>query len=264
MPSFRLYVRCPGPPEAGWGRALCIPSLSALCNAVWILSHCLVSTKPTLMKQTTDFTRLLQRKVQIREDSYFKIFFFFHIPFYFVQSLNRVQLFAAPWTEARLASLSFTISQSLLKLMSIQSVVPSNHLILCRTILFLPSIFPSIRAFSNKSALCIRYPKYWSFSFNIRPSNEYSGLISFRIDWLALLAVQETLKSPVPTPQFKTSILQRSAFCKVQLSHPYMTTAYPLPTYFSTGNLNFLISFIYVFPPHSPPLYLPPVCPLDL
>jgi len=121
------------------------------------------------------------------------------------------------------ASLSFTISQSLLKLMSIESVMPSNHLILCHPLLLLPSMFPSIRVFSNESALHIRWPKYWSFSFSISPSDEYSGLISFRMDWLDLLAVQGTLKSLLQHHSSKASILQRSAFFIVQLSHPYMT-----------------------------------------
>ena len=112
-----------------------------------------------------------------------------------IQSLSHVQLFATPWTAAHQVSLSFTIFQSLLKLMSIESVMPSNHLILCRPLLLLPSIFPSIRVFSNESAFLIMWPKYWSFSFSISPSNEYSGLISFRMDWLDLLAVQGTLKS---------------------------------------------------------------------
>ena len=112
-----------------------------------------------------------------------------------VQSLSCVRLFAIPWTAARQASLSITNSRSLLKLMSIESVVPSNHLILCHPLFLLPSVFPSIRVFSNESPLCIRWPKYWNFSFNISPFNEYSGLISFRMDWLDLLAVQETLKS---------------------------------------------------------------------
>ena len=120
-----------------------------------------------------------------------------------VQSLIRVQLFATPWTAARQASLSITNSWSLFKLMSIESVMPSNHLILCHPLLLPPSIFPSIRVFSNESVLHIRWPKYWSFSFSISPSNEYSGLISFRIDWLDLLAVQGTLQ-PSPTPQFKS------------------------------------------------------------
>ena len=129
-----------------------------------------------------------------------------------------------PWTAACQASLSFTTSWSLPKLMSIESVMPSNHVILCHPLLFLPSIFPGIRVFSNESALPIRWPKYWSFSFNISPSNEHSGLISFRIDWLDLLAVQGTLKSLLQHHSSKASILQRSAFFIVQLSHLYMTT----------------------------------------
>ena len=119
-----------------------------------------------------------------------------------VQSLSRVRLFATPRTIARQASQSITNSWSLLKLMSIESVMPSNHLILCCPLLRLPSIFPSLRVFSSESAFCIRWPKYWSFSFSISPSNEYSGLISFRMDWLNLLAVQRTQESS-PTPQFK-------------------------------------------------------------
>ena len=121
------------------------------------------------------------------------------------------------------ASLSITNSQSLLKLMSFESVMPYNHLILCFPLLLLPSIFPSIRVFSNESVLCIRWPKDWSFSFSISPSNKYSGLISFRMDWLDLLAVQGTLKSLLQHHSSKASILQHSAFCRVQLSHPYMT-----------------------------------------
>ena len=119
----------------------------------------------------------------------------FHSVVAVVQSLSPVQLFLTSWTVAHQASLSFTISQSLLKLMSVESVMPSNHLILCRPLLLLPSIFPSIRVFSNGLALCIRWPKYWRFSLSISPSNEYSRLISFRMDWLDLLAVQGTLKS---------------------------------------------------------------------
>ena len=141
-----------------------------------------------------------------------------------VQSLGRVRLFATPWTAARQASLSITSSQSLLKLMSIESVMPSNHLFLCRPLLLLPSIFPSFGVFSNESVLHIRWPKYWSFSFSISPSNEYSGLISFRMDWLDLLAVQGTLKSLLQHHSSKASIHRRSAFFVVQLSHPYMTT----------------------------------------
>ena len=128
-----------------------------------------------------------------------------------------------PWTVARQASLSITNSWSLLKLMSIKSVMPPNHLILCRPLLLLPSIFSSIRVFSNESALCIRWPNYWSFSFSISSSNEYSGLI-FRMDWVGCLAVQGTLKSPLQHQGSKASILQCSPFFIVQLSHPYMTS----------------------------------------
>ena len=141
-----------------------------------------------------------------------------------VQALSRVQLFATPRTAARQTSLSITNSQSLLKLMSIESVMPSNHLILCRPLRLLPSILPSIRVFSNESVLHIRWPKYWSFSFNISPFNQHSGLISFRMDWLALLAVHRTLKSLLQHHNSKASILRCSAFFTVQFSHPYMTT----------------------------------------
>ena len=140
-----------------------------------------------------------------------------------VQLLSSIQLFATPWTAAYQASLSIINSWSLLKLMSVESVMPSNYLILCRPLLLLPSLFPSIRVFPNESVLRIRWPKYSSFSFSISPSNEYSGLISFRMDWLDLLAVQGTLKSLLQH-QFNTSILQHSAFLIIQLSHPYMTT----------------------------------------
>ena len=129
-----------------------------------------------------------------------------------------------PWTAARQASLSITNSQSLLKLMSIESVMPSSHFILFRPLLFLPPIPPSIRVFSNESTLCMRWPKYWSFTFKISPTNEHSGLISFRMDWLDLLAVQGTLKSLLQHHSSKASILRHSAFIIVQLSHPYMTT----------------------------------------
>ena len=140
-----------------------------------------------------------------------------------VQSLSRVRLFATPWTAACQASLSITNSQSLLKLMSIKLGMPSNHLILCHSFL-LPSIFTSIRVLSNESVLHIRWPKYWNFSFNISPSNEQPELISFRMDWLDLLVVQETLKSLLQYHSSKASILPCSAFFIVQLSHPYMTT----------------------------------------
>ena len=141
--------------------------------------------------------------------------------FVVVQSLSCVQVFETPWTVAPQASLSFTISQRFLKLVSIESM-PSNHLILCHPLLLLPSIFPSIRVFSNESALCIRWPKYWSFS--ISPSKKYSGLISFRIDWFDLLAVQWTLKSLLQHHNSKTSILHCTSFFMVQLSHPCRTT----------------------------------------
>ena len=137
--------------------------------------------------------------------------------FSLVQSLSHVQLFGTPWTAARQACLSITNSQSLLKLMSIESVMPPNHLIFCRPFLLPPSIFPSIRVFSNESALRIRWPKYWSFSFNISPSNEHSGRNSFRMDWLDLLAVQGTLKSLLQHHSTKASILQHSAYFIVQL-----------------------------------------------
>ena len=143
------------------------------------------------------------------------------------QSLSRVQLFMTPWTAARQASLSITNSQSPPKPMSIESVMPSNHLILCRPLLLLPSIFPSIRVFSNESAFHMMWPKHWSFSFNISPSNEHPGLISVRMDWLDLLAAQGTLKSLLQHHSSKASILWHSAFFTVQLSHPYMTLEKP-------------------------------------
>ena len=146
------------------------------------------------------------------------------IQFSSVQSLSCIWLFATPWTAAWQASLSITNSRSPLKPMSIELVMPSNHLILCHSLLLLLSIFPSIRVFSSESALLMRWPKYWSFSFSISPSNEHLGLISFRIEWLDLLAVQGTLKSLLQHHSSKASILQCSAFLIVQLSHPYMTT----------------------------------------
>ena len=141
-----------------------------------------------------------------------------------VQLLGCVRLFVTPWTAAHQASLSFTIFWSLLKLKSIESVMPSNYLILCRPLLLLPSLFPSIRAFSNESDLHIRWSKYWRFSFSISPSNEYSGQISFRMDWLDLLEVQGTLKSLLQHHSSKESIIWHSAFFRVQLSHRCMTT----------------------------------------
>ena len=141
-----------------------------------------------------------------------------------VQLLSHVRLFVTPWIAACQASLSITNSRSLLKLTSIESVMPSSHLILWRPLLLLPPIAPSIRVFSNESTLCMRWPKYWSFSFSISPYNEHPGLISFRMDWLDLLAVQGTLKSLLQHHSSKASILWHSAFFTVQLSHPYMTT----------------------------------------
>ena len=141
-----------------------------------------------------------------------------------VQLLSCVRLFETPWTTKCQASLSFTVSRSLPKLMSIELVMPSDHLVLCCPILLLPSVYPSIRVFSNESAICIRWPKYWSFRLSISPSNEYSGLIAFRIDWLDLLAVQGTLKSLLQHHSSKVSILWLSAFFMVQLSHPHMNT----------------------------------------
>ena len=140
-----------------------------------------------------------------------------------IQLLSRIHLFATPRTAACQASLSSAISWSLLNLMSIELVMPSHHLFPCRPLLFLPSIFPIIRVFSSESALHIRWPKYWGFSFSISPSNEYSRLISFRMDWFDLLAVQGTLKSLLQHHNLKASILWRSAFFLVQLSRPYMT-----------------------------------------
>ena len=154
---------------------------------------------------------------------------------------------AAAWTAARQASLSFTISWSLLKLISIESLMLSNYLILYCPLLLLPSIFSSIRVFSNESTLCIRWPKYWSFSFSISPLNEYSGLISFRIDWFELLAIQGTLKSLLQHQNLKGSILRCSTFFMNQLSHPYMTTgktiAWTIWTFVGKG-LCFLICYL--------------------
>ena len=146
------------------------------------------------------------------------------IQFNSVHLLSHVPPFVTPWTAVHQASLSITNSQSLLKLMSITSVVPSNHLILCHPLLFLPSIFPSIRVFSNEAVLPIRWPKYWSFSFSISSFNEYSGLISFRMDWLDHLAVQGTLRSLLQHYSSKVSILCCPAFFMVQISHPYVPT----------------------------------------
>ena len=151
------------------------------------------------------------------------------IAFSSVQSFSRVRLFATPWTATRQASLSITNSRTSPKFMCIKSLMPSRHLILCHPLLLLPPIPPSIRVFSNESTLLIRRPKYWSFSLSISPSNEHPGLVSFRMDWLDLLAVQGTRKSLLQHNSSKASILWRSAFLTVQLSHPYMTTGKTIP-----------------------------------
>ena len=160
-----------------------------------------------------------------------------------VQLLSHVRLFVTTWTVACQASLSITNFQSLLKLMSIDSVMPSNHLILCHPLLLLPSIFPSIRVFSNEPVLCIRWSKYWSFSFSISPSNEYSGLISFRMDGLDLLAVQGTVKSLLQHHSSKASILWCSAFFVVQLSYPYMSPGKTIPTIHKFMCFQWIFSF---------------------
>ena len=170
--------------------------------------------------------------------------------FIIVQLLSCVQLFATPWTTAYQVSRSFTISQSFLRLMSIESVMPSNHLILCRPLLLLPSVFPSIRVFSNELAFCIRWPRYWSFSFSISPSSEYSGLISFRSDWFDLLAVQETLKNLLQHHSLRASVLWCSAFFTVQLSHPALTRLTYVGEVMSLL-FNMLFRFIRVFLPRS-------------
>ena len=175
-----------------------------------------------------------------------------------VQSLSYVWLFVTPWAAACQASLSITNSQSLLKLISIEFVIPSNHFILCHPLLLLPSIFPSIRVFSKESVLCIRQPKYCGFSFSISTSNEYSGLISFRIDWLDLLAIQGTLKSLLQHHSSKASVLWCLAFFMVQLLHPYMTTGktIALTRWSFVGKVmsllfNMLSRLVIVFPPRS-------------
>ena len=181
-----------------------------------------------------------------------------------VQSLSRVRLFVTPWTVARQASLSITNSRSLLRLMSIEPVMPSNHLIFCCPLLLLPSIFPSIRVFSNDSVLRIRWPKYWSVSFSISPSNEYPGLISFRMDWLDPLDVQATLKSLLQHHSLKVSILRHSAIFIVQHSHPYRNTGktIALTRWTFVGKvmyllLNNLSRFVITFLPRRKPLLIP-------
>ena len=181
------------------------------------------------------------------------------------QSCSRVQLFSIPWTAALQVSLSFTISRSFLNSMSIESVMPSNHLTLCHHLLFLSSVFPSIRVFSDELALCIWWLKYWSFSFSISPSNEYSVLISFIIDWLDLLAIQGTLKSLPQPHNSKASVLRHSAFFMVQLSHVYVTTrkAIALTICIFVGKVmsllfNTLSRFVVAFLPRSMCLLISP------
>ena len=174
---------------------------------------------------------------------------FIHLVVVF-QSLSRVRLFAAPWTAAHQASLSFSTSQSLFKLMSIESVMPSNHLIFCHPLSLLPSIFPSIRMFYNESAVCIIWSKHWRFSFSISSSNEYSGLISFRMDWFDLLAVQGTLKSLLQHYSWKASILWCSAIFTVQFSHPYVIRQTFVVKVMSLL-FNMLFKFVIVFLPSS-------------
>ena len=185
--------------------------IHTLYHLTYLYDLRLASVPDPLSNNLIDFVQLLSSRTEVSS-------------IWFSSVTLSVQLFVTPWTTARQASLSITNSQSLLKLMSIELVMPSNHHILCCPLLLLPSIFPSIRIFSNESALGIRWPKYWNFSFNISPSSEHSGLISFRMDWLDLLAVQGTLKSLLQQEISKASILWCSASFIVQLSHPYTTT----------------------------------------
>ena len=179
-----------------------------MCSDYAFLAFCTVKKVNAQLKILTDLQVVLTASVQFSS----------------VQSLSSVRFFAIPWITARQASLSITISRSSPKLMSIELVMASSHLIFCRPLLLLPPIPPSIRVFSNKSTLHMRWPKYWSFSFSISPSNEHPGLISFRMNWLDLPAVQGTLKSLLQHHSSKASILRCSAFFTAQLSHPYMTT----------------------------------------
>ena len=204
---------------------------SSILSVLWILKHiplldsgrCSVCSLP-YFHPTSLLMRFSLLSPTVKEGKYHSGEILNYLQFSSVQSLSHVWLFATLWTAARQASLFITNSRSLPKLTSIEAAMPSNHLILCRPLLLLPSIFPSIRVFSNESVFHIRWSKYWSFSFSISLSNEYSGLISFRMDWLDLLAVQGTLKSLLQHHSSKASILQCSAFFIIQLSHPYMTT----------------------------------------
>ena len=195
---------------------LCQNNVHTQC--VWCVGfwkwNCVICEWPVSL---SEFGESLNKIFKSQKGNHGSVISSFHL-------LSRVQLFATPWTATRQASLSITNSQNLLKLTSIQLVNPSNHFLHCCPLLLIPSIFPGIRVFSNESVLCIRWPKDWSFSFRISPSNEYSGLISFRMEWLDLLAVQGTLKSLLQHHRSKASILQCSVLFIVQLSHPYMTT----------------------------------------
>ena len=193
------------------------PYVKSLQSTLWYSHNILEWAK--LMEKYQKVYCLWWDEVELTEKSHGAAFWNDFV----VQSLSCVQVFATPWTTACQASLSFTNSQSFLKLMSIELVMLSNHLIYCHPLLLLPSIFPSIRVFSTESAFSIRWPKYWSSSFSISPSDEYSRLISFRIDWLDPLTVQGTLKSLPQHYSSKASVLQRSAFFMVQLSYPNMT-----------------------------------------
>ena len=207
------------------------PFFDKLVPIIWCCSYSSVSQFPHLLTETIIIlylTRLIWKNKCLTYNNYCYHYHghkdIFRAQFNSVQSLSRVWLFVTPWTAARQASLSIINSQSSLKLMSIESVMPSSHLILCYPLFLLPLIPPSIRVFSNESTLHMRWPKYWSFNFSIIHSKEHPGLIFFRMDWLDLLAVQGTLKSLLQHHSSKASILRRSAFLTVQLSHPCMTT----------------------------------------
>ena len=204
--------------EEGWNQPL---------GATWMDPEMTVLSEASQTQKDRYHMTSLTHGIQFKNDTYPQWTYLQsrnRLQFSSVQSLSRVWLFATPWIAAHQASLSIINSQSSLKLMSLEAVMPSSHLILCRLFLLLAPIPPSIRVFSNESALRMKWPKYWSFSFSISPSNEHPGTISFRMDWLDLFAVQGTLRSLLQHHSSKASILQHSAFFTVQLSHPYMTT----------------------------------------
>ena len=220
-PPAKLWTRSCTPMATCWWAPVAVSRSDLASELQTCLSNFLMDIS-TYFSKNSAFLKLTSRTILFLH--LIPTFLVVGIQFSSVQSLSCVWLFAAPWTAARQASLSITDSRSPPKPMSIELVMPSNHLILCRPLLLLPWIFPSIRVFSNESALHIRWPTYWSFSFNISPSNEYPGLISFRMDWLNLLAVQGTLKSLLQHLNSKASIFWHSAFFTVQLAHLYMTT----------------------------------------